>query len=96
MYLRVTTTQTDPSKRDAAVKELNDSVRKELKKVSGLAACYSAWNENGSGVTVAIYESRERAEGAADHVRAIWSTMGSMLTAPPGVSEYENVIDLKT
>ncbi|MBE0626920.1 MAG: hypothetical protein IH606_19130 [Burkholderiales bacterium] len=95
MYLRVSTTQADPSKTDAAVKELNDSVRNELKKVQGLAACYSAWNEDGSGVTVAIYESREQAEGAADHVRAIWSTMGSMLTAPPSIKEYENVIDLK-
>ena len=95
MYLRVNTTQIDPSKLDAAVNEMNGSVRQQLGKVAGLKLCYSGWNEDGSGVTVAVYESKEKADAAADEIRAVWATMGGMLTAAPGINVYENVIDLK-
>ena len=94
MYLRVTTTQADPAKL-AALENAMGTVRDQIKKVSGLIDCYTAWTGNGHGVTIAVYESQEMAERATDQIRAVWGSIGSMLADPPSTSVYENVIDLK-
>ena len=57
--------------------------------------CYTAWTGHGNIVTTALYESQESAEPAADWIRAVWASIGSMLTAPTSTNAYENVIDLK-
>ncbi|HUX31819.1 MAG TPA: hypothetical protein VMV78_14520 [Thiobacillus sp.] len=94
MYARITTFQADPSKLDA-IEKMTDSIREQLKKVSGLTACYTCVNESGSGVTVAVYESQEHADRGSDQTRAIWASLASLLTAPPNIQTYDNVTDLK-
>jgi len=94
MYTRLTTFQADKAKL-GTLEQSMDSVRTQLKEVSGLVSCHSSWNDNGNGAVTAVYESQEVAEAAAAKVRGIWGSLAGMLTEPPSTSAYEHVVDLK-
>ena len=64
MYARLTSYQCDPARLDDLTATL-DSIRADIKAISGLVNVYSVWRGDGQGVTVAIYDSQASAEAAA-------------------------------
>jgi hypothetical protein len=90
MYARVTNYQFDPSQTDAIVASMDD-LKQKIQSISGLSTCITSWKEDGSGVTIAVYESQDAADAAAEQVMAVWSTIGAYLTAPPVTEVYETV-----
>lgn len=90
MYARVTTYQCDPARLD----EMGDRIEElkaQVKAVAGLVAVYTAWRDDGNGVTTAIYESQAAAEAAVPQVQAIWADLADFLTGPPNAEGYDNV-----
>lgn len=69
--------------------------REEILAVPGLMACYVVWNDDGSGVTFAVYESEAAAVAAAAQIQAIYADLASILTAPPETATYSGMIHLK-
>ena len=90
MYTRVSNYQFDPSQTDAIVASMDD-LKQKIQSISGLNTCITSWKENGSGVTIAVYDNQEAAEAAADQIMDIWSAIGQYLTAPPVTEVYETV-----
>jgi len=90
MYARVSKYQFDPAQTDAIVASM-DGLKQKIQLISGLNTCITSWKEDGSGVTIAIYESQEAAEAAADQIMEIWSAIGQYLTAAPVTEVYDTV-----
>ena len=86
MYYRMTTFSYDPSQEDE-VTAIADSVRDELKAISGLQSGCSVRVEDGKSVTIAIYDSEASATAAQPEVQQILSKLASVLIAPPEVQQ---------
>ena len=82
MFARVTTYRCDPAHLDDMADKL-DQVKVRVAEISGLIDVYSAWREDGEGVTMAIYETQADAAAAAPHVQAIWDSLAGLLTSAP-------------
>jgi len=52
---------------------------------------YGAWNDDGSGVVAAIYESEDDADAAWPQIQAIWGKLSGLLTGTPEVQTFNNV-----
>lgn len=88
MYVRVTTFQVDTSRLgelDAKVEKLSHLI----KALPGMVDAYATWRDDGQGVVVAIYESRDHAEAAMRRLQVIWGTLADLLTAPPRTDAYD-------
>ena len=90
MYARVTTFKSDPSKIDE-MNDIRDSIKGQLANVAGLSVAYVAWNDDGGGSVMAVYESQDAAEAAQDQVASLWGQMSEVLTEPPTAVGYTNV-----
>ncbi len=90
MYARVTTFQSDPSKIDE-MNEIRNSIKSQLANVAGLSVAFAAWNDDGGGSVMAVYESQEAAEAAKDQIASLWGQLGEVLTGPPTAVGYTNV-----
>jgi hypothetical protein len=93
MYARVSNYQFDPSQTDAIVASMDD-LKQKIQSISGISTCITSWKEDGSGVTIAVYESKEAADAAAEQIMGIWSAIGQYLTATPVTEVYETVEDM--
>ncbi len=65
----------------------------ELKSVPGLKQFIDLTREGGSGLTIAIYESKEAADAALPKLREILGHFHDMRTSLPVVTEYEVLLD---
>jgi len=90
MYVRLTNYQVDPAHLDDLNARL-DGIKLKLKQLPGVIDIYTAWRNNGEGVTMAVYASQADAEAATPHVKDIWSELSNLLTSPPSMHIYENV-----
>lgn len=86
MYYRMTTFSYDPSRKDEVI-AIADSVRGELKAISGLPSSYSVRIEDGKSVTIAIYDNEDSAAAAQPEVQQILGKLASVLIAPPEVQQ---------
>ena len=94
MFARVTRYHFEPARLDEFVGKL-DGIKAQVAEISGLVDAYSAWREDGHGVTVAIYESQAEAAAAIPHVQAIWSGLAGLLTSEPEPEYFDHVAHLK-
>ncbi|MCY6382863.1 hypothetical protein [Hoeflea prorocentri] len=78
-----------------AVRPNIEAKREQIMSVPGIVSCHVAWNEDGSGVTVAVYESEAAASASAAQIQAIWSDLGSLFTAPPETVTYSESIEMR-
>lgn len=56
---------------------------------------YVFWNDDGSGVAVAIYENIQASDAANAQISEIWGGLAPMLSAPPTIEAYANVESMR-
>lgn len=93
MYSRITHYQFDTAQTDAMLAQM-DSLKQQIQAIPGISICVSNWREDGNGVTVAVYNSQEEAEAAAETVQGIWASMGQYLTSTPSTEVYSSAENL--
>lgn len=63
-------------------------VRDRLKSLDGLIDCYIAWDENGAGLTMVVYDTKDSADAALPTVQSIWEELADYLEGPPALTNY--------
>ena len=63
-------------------------VRDRLKSLGGLIDCYIAWDANGSGLTMVVYDTRASADAALATIQSIWADLADYLDGPPTLTSY--------
>ena len=94
MFTRMTTWKGKASE-TASIKSNVEAKRADIAAVPGLLACHVVWNDDGSGVTFAIYESEDAANTASAQIQAIWADLATLFTAPPETVTYTQALHLK-
>ena len=87
MFGRITKFQSDPARLDEMVAKI-PHIRAATSAIEGSVANWAMWNEDGSGVAIAVYESEAAADAATAQIQAIWGGLADYLTAPPEVTNY--------
>ncbi len=90
MFARVTAYRMNPDSEDEVVAMLDD-IRAEVAKIAGVISTYSMWNEDGTGLTVSIYESESAADAAVAAIQQVWAGLAAHLIAPPEATAYSRV-----
>ena len=94
MFARVTRYQFDPARLEEFTGKL-DEVKAQVTEIAGLVDVYTAWREDGHGITVALYESQADAAAAMPHVQTIWAGLAALLTGEPEADYFDHVERLK-
>ena len=71
-----------------------DVIKPKLSSIPGVVCVYTTWNEDGSGLVFAMYESKQAADAALPTVSEVWAEMAPFLTAPPAISEFATAVKL--
>jgi hypothetical protein len=90
MYARITTVQFDPAKL-AQLTAKTSELSAGVKKMKGVIDTYSVWRADGLGVVIAIFDSKESADAAAEQAKAIWGGLAGMLKGAPKIEVFDNV-----
>ncbi len=93
MYTRITHFHVYESKLGELEQRLSD-LCKQIRQIDGLVDAYSAWRDDGEGVSVAFYESEALADRAALEVQSMWAGFNDLLSAPIQVSTYDTTMHL--
>ena len=93
MYARVTSIQIHPAQL-AEMRAAMPQAAAKLKAIPGILACKACWDDTGKGTVMAIYQSQQHADAAADSVRNIWGGLMGYLAVAPSVSTGTEVFDL--
>jgi len=88
MHARITRFQIRPESLSDVVARL-PQMREMTSKIAGGLFNYAVWNGDGSGATIAIYESKDAAEAAGPQIAEIWGALADHLAAPPVFENYE-------
>ena len=80
MHARLTTFHMNDV--DAAVAQI-PGISEKLAAIPGLVRSQVGWNEDGSGVTMTVYESADAAEAAQTMIMGIWGGLMPLLAGPP-------------
>ncbi len=94
MYGRVTRFQGDPS-RMAEMESRIPDIKAQISKIEGGIANYAMWNNDGSGVAVAIYPDEATANAAQTHIQKIWGGLADLLTAAPEITSYSRAEQMR-
>ena len=90
MYARITSYTFNTEATDAMVERM-EAVKPKVKAVQGVINVHTCWRDDGTGVTIAIYESQAAADAAMSQVQAIWGELSEFLTSAPTMEAYPNV-----
>lgn len=85
MHARLTSFQSNDI--DAMVAMIPD-IKGKLAAIPGMVRSQVAWNADGSGVSMTVYESTAAAEAAGPTIMEIWGGMAQYLAAPPEASDF--------
>ncbi|MEM9439076.1 MAG: hypothetical protein AAGA73_01380 [Pseudomonadota bacterium] len=66
----------------------------QIRKIDGLIEAYSAWRDDGQGVSIAFYENEAHADKAALEVQSMWASFDDVLSAPIQVTTYDKAMHL--
>lgn len=66
----------------------------QLQTIHGLVDAYSAWRDDGQGVSIAFYDNEGFADKAALEVQSMWASFDDLLSAPIQVTTYDTAIHL--
>ena len=94
MFTRMTNWKTKETDVEAIQSNV-ERKRAEILAVPELLALNVVWKEDGSGVTIAVYESEAAANAASTQIQAIWGDLASMFSAQPETATYSKAIILK-
>ena len=95
MYARITNFHVYESKLVELERRLSDLCTR-LQTIQGLVEAYSAWRDDGQGVSIAFYEDEDSADKAALEVQSMWASFDDLLSAPIQVATYEVVWEIRT
>ncbi|MEO9827177.1 MAG: hypothetical protein ABJF50_22475 [Paracoccaceae bacterium] len=87
MYGRITHFKGDAARLDEMVSRI-PAIREKLRDIAGGVANYAMWNDDGTGVAIAIYESEDAANAAVPQIQTIWGGLSDLLIAPPEIVSY--------
>lgn len=65
-------------------------ISEKLAAIPGMVRSQVAWNADGSGITMTIYENAAAAEAAGSMIQEIWGGLAQYLSAPPEISDYSS------
>lgn len=88
MYARVTKYRIKADRRDEARTLLNELGAAAVAS-AGVFQFINLDRDDGAGVLVAIYQTQEDAERAADRVKAAWEQLSHLLVSPPESEGYD-------
>jgi len=86
MHARLTKFQSNDI--DAMVAMIPD-IKGKLAAIPGMVRSQVAWNADGSGASMTLYDSAASAEAAVPMIQEIWGSMAQYLAAPPETSGFE-------
>ena len=92
MFTRITTWHGNDTD---TVRSSVEAKREQIMSVPGIVSCHVAWNEDGSGVTVAVYASEAAAKASTAQIQAIWSDLASLFTTPPKTVTFSDAIEMR-
>jgi len=95
MYGRLTRFQIKPEYLNELVARL-PQIRGLISQIPRGVANYAFWNEDGSGVAIAVYEDEVAAEAASEQIAAIWGGLAPMLAGPPVMESYSSAESMRT
>ena len=93
MYARITHFHIYETKLEELEHRLFD-LCKQLRSIHGLVQAYSAWRDDGAGISIAFYDCEESADRAALEVQSIWADFDDLLSAPIQVATYDTAMHL--
>lgn len=93
MFARITHYTFNTDKTDEMVARMEE-IKPRVKAVAGAKSVQTCWRDDGTGVTIAIYESQAAADAAVPQVQKIWGELAEFLTSPPKMEGYQNVENL--
>ena len=93
MYARITHFHIYASKSDELEERLLELCT-ELRTIRGLIEAYSAWRDDGQGISIAFYEDEAAADCAALEVQSMWASFSDLLSAPIQVATYDTAMHL--
>jgi hypothetical protein len=93
MFGRSATFQIKSDKRDQFANQV-EFVRDKLKPLDGMIQCCVAWDENGAGMTMVLYDSEASADAAMPTVQSIWADLADYIEGPPSLTNYPNAHQL--
>lgn len=93
MYARITHFHIYESKREELEQRLCDLCT-QLAAIGGLIDSYSAWRDDGEGISIAFYDDEDSADKAALEVQSMWASFDDLLSAPIQVASYDTAIHL--
>ncbi len=88
MYVRVTRFANKPDKIDEA-QALAQKLLPDIKSIPGLKVFINAQRDDGKGVTIALYSSKEAADAAHPKAKDLWSRFGDLWLTPPDSEDYK-------
>jgi hypothetical protein len=94
MYMRATRFHL---KQDSISKfeEVTDEARRTTARFDGLQHCYSAIDESGNGLMVAVWDSEEQAAANLSAVKEAWAGLAQHFDGPPQMTGYSNALLVK-
>lgn len=93
MYARITSFHVYESKLGDLERRLLDLCL-QLRAIQGLIDAYSAWRDDGAGISIAFYDCEESADKAALDVQSLWASFDDLLSAPIQVTTYDRAMHL--
>ena len=78
MYFRITNYRADPANHDALLGKFEE-IRDQIAAVPGLQGVRGADLGGGRYITIAMYGSKDEADGAADAAKAIWGALADLV-----------------
>lgn len=96
MYARVSRYQMKSGSFEEA-QRMVESMRPQIKAIPGIRDWLNVGRaDDGKGVVIALYDSKEAAEAALGSARQIWAQFADHLAAEPEVEAYDVVMDMPT
>lgn len=92
MFARVTPYKMKPGSKPAALDKMH-VLKDRIMGMPGMVNFINVMNEDGSGYVVAVVESKERSEGNAEAVRALWGEFADFLEEMPTPQGYDVMVN---
>jgi hypothetical protein len=64
------------------------AISARVREIEGGIANWAMWNDDGTGVAIAVYESEAAANAATAKIQEIWGGLADLLVAPPEIVSY--------
>jgi len=93
MYARITHFHAYESKLGELEQRLS-KLCKQTRQTGGLVEAYSAWRDDGQGISIAFYDNEALADKAALDAQSMWAGFDDLLSAPIQVATYDTAMHL--